>query len=185
MSIAPARVCPLCGVQDDLEPPVRLPNGGWQFACTAHTPAHVFEVSPEARVVAYASGLAGELGLHEDLPRCVIQGEPWVEYGIVEYRYGIAHPVEYRRLVDTYGHRSAARTGRYSASVFLASTLGRLARAGLLVLSFGPGTGYWSYDSEISYWAAPPGPVDGERQTWEQFARAENLDPQKWPLAQS
>ena len=37
-------------------------------------------------------GKAAELGLYEDLLRCVVPGEPFVEYGIVERRYEELRP---------------------------------------------------------------------------------------------
>jgi hypothetical protein len=119
-----------------------LPEGGWQFVCDGHPEPYLFEVTEKSDKTQYPDGLAADLGLYDDLPKCVTDPGKFVEYGIVEYRYGIAHPKEYGQLLQTYGHRMR-RLGKYTSSMFLASVLGRLAAEGALRLKMGeaPATG--------------------------------------------
>src|SRR3954454_22881718 len=60
---------------------------------------------PEPPHAAGVSGLAAELGLHLELP-AALNSYPgqWVEYGLVERAYAQAHPEDFRRLVQRYGH---------------------------------------------------------------------------------
>lgn len=166
----PSTVCPLCGGQDYLE-----------FVCHGPHGAYTFMAKGKGTATAYPEGLAPDLGLYESLPLCVRVDEGPAEYGVVEYRFGTAYPHEYRQLVTTYGHRSASPGKQYSASAFLAATLGRLAREGALVLTWGKGTGYWSYNDPISYWARSDA-TSQSRLTWAQFAAGAGLDPLVWPL---
>src|SRR5262245_54220895 len=101
----PSVVCPMCALQDHLRPPTSVPEGGWQFICEGHTPPWLFEVTSKTEETKYPSGVAADLGLYDDLPKCVSDPGTFVEYGIVEYRYSTAHPSEYDHLVRTYGHR--------------------------------------------------------------------------------
>ena len=179
----PARqVCPLCGSDDAIEVETLAP-GAWRYTCGnerrhgARGPWSWIgrEVSsPEEDVV---EGKAAELGLYDDLPRCLVAGEPFVEYGIVEYRYSKLRPSTYKRLIDDYGH---TRQGpkKYTASAFIASALSRLADLSELTFFVGPATGYWSYNSTISYWALAPGPEESARLTYQEFATQIGIDPQ-------
>jgi hypothetical protein len=141
---------------------------------------YIFEVTPDDQVTDYPAGFAAELGLYEDLPPLITDPTAKIEYGIVEYRYGTAHPKEYRRLLDTYGHTSMAPR-RYTTSSFIGGVLGRLFAYGDLDGDFGPATGYWSYNSIISYlW--PTSATPDRRLTWKEFAVDQGLDPLEWPL---
>lgn len=103
-----------------------------------------------------ATGLAAELGLHTELPAAIASyGSRWVEYGLVERAYALAQPGDFRRLVAQYGHSHVAPS-QYTASAYLARTLGDLSRHGAVVLHVGRGTGRWSYNTDISYWSLPP-----------------------------
>jgi hypothetical protein len=122
-------------------------------------------------------GKMGELGLYEDLPRCLVTGEPYVEYGVVEYRYCTLRPNVYAQLIQDYSH---TRLGpkEYTASAFIASALGRLADRGEVLYQEDKATGYWSYNGILSYWALPPGPEEsGARLTYKEFAIGKGLDP--------
>ena len=54
---------------------------------------------------AEGSGLAREVGMYDALPTCLVPGEPWAEYGIVERRYRDRHPDAFAAVVERYGHR--------------------------------------------------------------------------------
>ena len=112
------------------------------------------------------SGLMAELGLATELP-AVLKGHVgrWVEYGVVEHDYAAANPEDFARLVDRYGHTAVAAK-KYTTSAFLALALGELSRRGTLLCRFGPATGRWSYNSQVSYWALPPEPTWDERLSW-------------------
>jgi hypothetical protein len=123
-------------------------------------------------------GKTAELGLYEDLPRCLVKGEAFVEYGVVEYRYSQLRPDVYQRLLDDYSHTRIERHKPYTASVFIALALGRLADVGDVLYRVGPATGYWAYNEVISYWALPPGPAEGgDPLSWETFATEAGLNP--------
>lgn len=184
MAAPPSVVCPLCGTQDDLETPTPLPDGAWQFVCRGfHQPSpYGFETSADQKLAPHPEGLAAELGLWEDLPKLLSVGEPWVEYGIVEYRYALAHPVEYGMLVEKYGH-TAGGPKKFTASAFIARTLGHLAADDIVAASFHPGTGYWKHNNPISFWVDPASFLtsDSDVITWQQFAEKEGFDPLDWP----
>lgn len=160
----PSRVCPLCGHQDYIEPPTPLPDDLWLFTCSGpHDPSpYDFLVAPETSPLGYPEGFAAELGLDDDLPDLLVDGEPFIEYGIVEYRYARAHPDEYAQIVDRYGH-TAYGLKKYTASAFIAGTLGRLARGGDAFYADGKATGYWKFNGRISHWANRPDEVPGVR----------------------
>ena len=71
------------------------------------------------------------------------------------------HPRVFAELVSAYGHRFLFTSGQrpassYTMSMYLARTLGQLARTGAVELRIDQATGYWSYNSSISWWAMPP-----------------------------
>ena len=113
-------------------------------------------------------GLAGELGLHIELPAAVGSfGGAWVEYGLIERAYALARPDDFATLIARYGHTHQA-PARYTASSYLGRTLGQLAKTGYLAYRSGPGTGRWSYDDEVGYYTAPTSPAAWEnRLTWD------------------
>lgn len=185
----PARqVCPLCAsdelVVESIGPMV------WRYTCPNRRHAggsFSWQGTATDRLdEAAVEGKTADLGLYEDLPHCLVPGEPFVEYGIVEHRYSELRPVVYRQLVDDYSHTRIQRNKPYTASVFIASALGRLADRGEVLYKGGPATGHWVYNEVISYWALPPGPEsDADILTWERFrigARPGpiSLKPQSW-----
>ena len=112
------------------------------------------------------SGLSAELGLAVDLVAVVGQlGHRWVEYGVVERAYALAHPREFAILVDRYGHTAVAPK-RYTASSFLGRALGELSVKGDLSFRYGPATGRWDYNSRISWWCLPPAREWSEDGSW-------------------
>ena len=95
----------------------------------------------------------------------------------MEHRYSQLRSDVYTKLLERYGH---TRLGpkQYTASAFIAKTLGSLADRGEILYREGPATGYWKYNSAISYWALPP-EIQDDRPllSYEEFAVSEGLDP--------
>ncbi|WP_344735561.1 hypothetical protein [Nocardioides fonticola] len=111
------------------------------------------------------SGLAEELGLPQDLPVVLAGlGDGWFEYGLVERAYADAHPEEFAIMVEKWGHTAIA-SAKYTCSSYIAGVLGGLSRLGEIAYHDGRGTGRWSYNSSISYWASEPQPWS-TRTTW-------------------
>lgn len=110
--------------------------------------------------------LATDLGLAVELPAALatFRGQ-WVEYGVVEHAYAAANPKDFALLVQRYGH-SAVNRGQYTASAFLARTLGDLSRSGDVLFHEGPATGRWSYNGKISWWALAPEPQWSPETSW-------------------
>jgi hypothetical protein len=130
----PARqVCPLCSRDDQIDITAIGP-GVWRLTC--HSSRHpdgpyTWQATATERVNEPAmEGKTAELGLYEDLPRCLVKGEAFVEYGVVEHRYSQLRPDVYQRLLDDYSHTRIERHKPYTASVFIALALGRLADVG-------------------------------------------------------
>lgn len=173
--------CPFHADEDVAGVPVtdgtpEAPPGTYVFTCdrasdhpsgTEHSWVHV----PELKVPG-VSGLAEELGLGVDLPRILadFRGR-WVEYGVVEEAYAAAHPENFALLVQKYGHTTLEKT-TYSASTFLARTLGNIGRGGAIAFWWGPATGRWAYNSNISWWALPPAPPKDSRLSWEDTGKS-------------
>jgi hypothetical protein len=178
------QVCKLCAHDDEV---TMLPIGDgseWAFTCTAttgHSAPYVWTVKVE-RGMAGREGITAELGLYDDLPRCVRVGDPWIEHGILEHRYKLLRPdVYFDELLPRYGH-VALKSKRYTTSVFIASALGQLMREGALAWQYAPATGLWNYNHKISFWALPPAPPLEERLTWAEFAGREGLDSKVWDV---
>lgn len=184
MSLPPSRVCPLCASQDSFDPPTPLPEGGWQFTCRGSHGLYVFEVNEDDKVSPYPEGLASDLGLYEILTSLISADDELIEYGVVEYKFGLRHRKEYDRIVGIYGHGWFNEGRKYTASSFIAGVLGRLYSYGELGGEFGPATAYWNYNSTISYWC-PAGAQPASTVTWQGFAEAHDLDPYSWPLLAS
>jgi hypothetical protein len=186
--------CPRCFSFDDVRPPRRLPDGRTEYTCTGEhdgagpytwsTAPAVADVpagrtSPARRSGARTAGPARSSSnaetaavdeLLEPLLACVNPGEPFVEYGVVEYRFRLARPDLFVAHVRERGHLMlGTRRGLVSAStVRFAKALARLERSGELVSVKGPGTGAWRHDQSIGYWARPPRP-SGPLLTWSMF----------------
>jgi hypothetical protein len=186
--------CPRCFSFDDVRPPRRLPDGRIQYTCTGdHDGAGTHTWAADAAVADAPAGrtpTARQSGartpaaprsrrnaddsateqLLEPLLACVNAGEPFVEYGVVEYRFRLAHPDLFVAHVRELGHLMlGARRGQTSTSTArFTKALGRLERSGELVTVKGPGTGAWRHNQSISYWARPPRPA-GPLLTWSMF----------------
>lgn len=178
--------CPLCGDDEDVVA-VDLGGGLLEYPCqrTRHDGGAFVWTRVSAQLGApdrdarEGTGLAAELGMYDDLPQCLIAGEPWVEYGIVERRYREAWPDAFAKVVERYGHSDRQHKRRYTASAYTAMILGALRDRGRVVSMGrpGPATGFWSYNSTVHYWALPPGPPTNTMLTYEQWTRAHGRDP--------
>ncbi|OHV56977.1 hypothetical protein BCD48_43540 [Pseudofrankia sp. BMG5.36] len=167
--------------------PRRLPDGALLFECpltTGHiepgplrwlkdappppapSPAKGAAGSGNGRGSGGSSGLAKELDLGVELPAALAEYRGrWVEYGVLEHTYARRRPDDFARLVEIYGHTTiAAKT--YTSSSYLAGRLGDLARHGKVVLRFGPATGRWDYNPEISWWTLSPTPDWADCTSW-------------------
>jgi hypothetical protein len=180
MRSVPSPVCPLCASGNELDTPVTLPEGGWQFVCRASHGPYVFDLDSDSQVVPYPEDLAADLAICDDLRTLVTNEFQRVEYGIVEHMYGTNHRKKYDKLIGIYGH-AATTPSTYTASSFIASVLGRLHVLGDLNSALSLATGYWSENVAVSYWC--PGDVEPvPKKTWEAFAVERDIDPMSWPL---
>lgn len=186
--------CPRCFSFDDVRPPRRQPDGRMEYVCdgehdsagpytwstappVAETPAGRTTTgrkpgarTPGAGRSSRNSDDAALDELLEPLLACVRAGEPFVEYGVVEYRFRTARPDLFVAQVRERGHvMLGARSGAASTSTArFVKALRRLQESGQLIMIKGPGTGAWRYDQSISYWARPPRPA-GPLLTWSMF----------------
>ncbi len=185
LPLPPRAVCHLCGNDEEITVTGLAIPGRWLYICSAIGKFHVEPYQwniPCEQPLAAGDGITAELGLYDDLPRCVTPGEPWVEYGIVEHRYKRLRPdVYYDELLPRYGHTKIGPK-RFTTSSFIAAALGHLERDGILAWSQTKATGYWAYNGVISSWAVPPEPPADQRLTWVEFAGDQGLDPQDWVL---
>lgn len=176
---APSKqVCPLCG-RDDTVVQLGVKDGKWLYRCS-NPKKHPEPLDWASADVAPAEddrepGVMEEFGLFQDLPHCLNAGEPFVEYGVVEYRYRQLRPDTFSEIVAKYGHRAIEMGRPYTTSGFLASALRILANRGEVELRWGPATGFWTYDGTVGYWALAPASSDALL-TWEEFAAREGLD---------
>jgi hypothetical protein len=106
--------------------------------------------------------------LLEPLLACVRPGEPFVEYGVVEHRFRLDYPALFAAHVADRGHVMLAPKVATASGVRFGVALGRLARTGELVSKYGPATGAWSYNGQVTYWARPPAP-GGADLSWQAY----------------
>lgn len=177
-------VCALCGTDDGVTT-LRLGEGVWEHTCRStdgHPQSRTWQEDHSGVDELGLEGLAQEWGLYDDLPLCLLAGDPFVEYGIVEHRYRSANPSRYAFLLRRYGHTSIAPSP-YTTSSFIAGALGRMASAGLVAPGvFGPATGYWAYNTQISYWALPGLEGSVATLTWKAFAEGRGVNADQWVL---
>jgi hypothetical protein len=175
------QVCPF-HADEDVPGTLLNDEGAYTFACdrsTGHpTPGpHTWMQAPEPADMPELTELAQELRLDVELPAAIaLYPGRWVEYGVVEAAYASANPHDFARLVERYSHTAIAPT-QYSASAFIAATLGRLSRTGHVLFHAGPATGRWSYNGKISWWALPPEPAWEARTSWVDLDRAMDYVP--------
>lgn len=162
--------CPKCFRADDVTWQ-RLPDHMLAYTCSArHDGAGPHDwVGTEAAMLnddAAPEGVTDEL--LEPLSACVEAGEPYVEYGVVEYRLRQRYPELFRAHVRDRGHVLTGTQLATASSVRFGVGLWRLARTGELISRSGPATGAWSYNGQVTYWARPPAP-SGDPLTWSAF----------------
>src|SRR4051812_1918410 len=90
----PSVICPLCALQDELEYTF-LGDGAWAITCYGHDPSYEFSSSSDNELLGGAGGVAEEFGLAELLLASLRGDGAYEEYGIIEYRFGLANPGEY------------------------------------------------------------------------------------------
>jgi hypothetical protein len=118
-------------------------------------------------------------GLYDDLLLCVSAGEPWLEYGIIEYRYRLQFPSKFRDLVEERGHRNFP-VGNFTASKLIGQAAGILVARGQLVQHVGTkGSGFWHYNDPTYWYAVPPPPSTSKLVTWVQYLDGALGDPKR------
>lgn len=176
-----SRTCPRCFTSDEVTQQKSI-DGLWTFTCDYRTKhedgvPHVWDDSnePGSSDGDVRQSLSPYLG---PLRACLLPDEPYVEYGIVEWRFRSIAPRLFADLVAEHGHtRLNPIPSKKSTSAYLAQALGLLAADGELVRVYGTATGTWSYNGQVTYWAVPPGPPATSRLTWKQFAEQSGIDP--------
>ena len=179
MAHTPQRqVCPICGHDDDVTTMPGDAERTWDYTCLAD--GHNWTVKADTGLVG-RTGITAEWDLYDDLPKCLTPGEPWVEHGVVEFRYKTGFPdVYFEKILPRYGHVGLQGSKRYTASSFIAQALRQLEREGVLARSYRRATGFWAYNHRVSYWSLAPGPTSDDDITWQNFALAKKLDPNEW-----
>lgn len=160
--------CEQCFTADDVTYQ-RLPDRAVLYTCSRdHGAAGPHTWVRSLKDLAVPEDLAAE-GVTDDLldplSSCLIDGEPYVEYGVVEFRLRERFPKLFLAHVRERGHVLLGPKAFTASSVRFGVALGRLAQSGELVSEYGPATGAWKYNSQITYWARPPAP-EGEPLTW-------------------
>ncbi len=118
---------------DEWSAGVRQQDGTYAHSCdrTVGHPGggtwHWLEV-PQPKDTDGLTGLAEELNLESELPAALAAlGAGWWKYGLVERSCASRCPDGWARMVEQWGHTAIAAK-RYTASSYLAGTLGRLSR---------------------------------------------------------
>ena len=177
------QVCPLCASDEDYVAEIEGP-GLWRLTCTggpSSTHPYTWVTTGQGPFDhTEQDGLSTAYGLYDDLLAVISHTDPWMEYGIIEYRYALAQPDTYAQIVDRYGH-VAITPKRYTASSFIGAALGKLRRDGDLSYKTCTATGRWAYNSQISAWATNPAPTSPDVLTWVDFALERGFDPDVWP----
>ena len=162
--------CPRCFRDNDVSWQ-RLPDHMIMYICSGGhggSGPHPWVASQQSQVTegAAAEGVTDEL--LEPLLACVVPGEPFAEYGVVEYRFRVAHPSLFRAHVREQSHVLTGKRLFTASGIRFGVALGRLARSGELLSRYGPATGAWAYNGQMTYWAVPPQPR-GNSLTWAAF----------------
>lgn len=126
-------------------------------------------------------GISHQLGLYGDLLATFTRSEPYLEYGIVEFRYAIANLANYKHIVSLYSHTGFGAPVAYTASALIGAALGKLGGEGLLVRRTCPATGFWKYNGVLNAWALPPDPADNNTLLWADYAAQAGIAADTWP----
>lgn len=161
------QTCPRCFRSDDVSFQ-RLPDRVVEYTCASRHdgdgPHHWYASLDDA-----TGRHEGEEGVTDELldplSSCISADDPWLEYGIVEYRFRERFPELFADHVRARGHRMFGDRVTASAVRF-ASALGRLSERGELVKKYGPATGAWA-PQDVTYWARPPAPA--RQMTWSEW----------------
>jgi hypothetical protein len=174
--------CPACYSADDVSADRAPDNAGFLYTCVNNRrhddgrPA-VWQADPEAgeRSTALGDGVLSDL--YEPLLATLRSGEPYLEHGIVEQRLReIAWDV-FARHVDEAGHVAFGAI-RNTASNRIGMALGQLRARGLVVDRRLPGTGSWSFNPDIGYWALAPAVPGVGVLTWLEYSHGLGRDPE-------
>lgn len=174
--------CDKCFSADDVSWQ-RLPDKMVRYTCSgSHDGAgpHSF-VRSAVQVNNYSESVSEGVTdeLLDPLMACIELGEPLLEYGIVEYRLRQRFPALFAAHVADRGHVLTGATVATASSVRFGVALGRLADSGDLVSVYGPATGAWKYNGQVTYWARPPKP--SQMQSWVEFCQQIGRDPEWQP----
>lgn len=173
---------PECHYADDVSLE-RIPNGLVRYTCVGrHGDGQdfIWEMTQKQASEGRAGGSAGAgvtADLFDPMLACVIPGEPFVEYGIVEYRLSQQYPELYRAHIAERGHVMLAPSRVTAPNSRFGPTLVRLAAVGLLTRIFERATGAWSYNGRTTYWARP-GTAANRVVTWEQYCLEHGRTPE-------
>lgn len=167
-------ICPECHYADDVTLE-RLAGGIVRYTCAArHPDGHEFiwEMTLERAAVGAApsSGTGVTAELYDPMLQCVLPDEPFVEYGIVEYRLSQRYPDLYRAHIAERGHVMLEPSRVTASNSRFGPTLVRLAANGLLTRIFDRATGAWSYNGRTTYWARP-GTATTRTLTWDRYCQ--------------
>ncbi|GLW90021.1 hypothetical protein [Actinokineospora globicatena] len=156
--------CPRCFSADDVRPPRRLPDQVLQYRCLNRVHGdHEWLTTRQAvqPLGTVEEGVTDEL--LDPLSRCVEPGDPFLEYGVVEHRLRTRYPDLFAAHVAEQGHSMFGPRPYTASSVRFGVALGRLERMGELVSEYGPATGAWRHNGQVTYWARTP---TTDRLTW-------------------
>jgi hypothetical protein len=150
--------CPLCASDENTVE--EITEDGRMFAVCSDASEHgvdgfVWEPTPTKLSNTRGDGLGNELEIWDKLLECVPVDGSSHPYGDVEGRLFERYPGEARVLQERYGHRwreGKKSVNQFSMSVYLAARLSELADEKLLIKTYGPAEGPWSYNGIISHW---------------------------------
>ncbi len=174
-------VCPMCSYDDSI---IEFLDDGKQtlYCEDCDYPWTPTQRSNGRSNLEARGGIGEEWGVYDALIQCVDDSDQWLEYGIIEHRYKLAHPSTYTQMVRRWGHTTQGKT-KYSASSFLGGCLGRLATEGAIsTRRHRITTGYWSYLPEVTHAAGVPAPPDDAFLSWHTYATQHALNPNTWDL---
>src|SRR4051794_21112311 len=98
MTTPPRLTCSKCFRDEDVQQPVRLDDGSYQYTCTANHGTdgpHTWSQRIEHLVLPSGSGSAGEAetdDLLDPLLKVLATQDRWLEYGVVEHKLRQAAP---------------------------------------------------------------------------------------------
>ena len=149
--------CPLCA--SDERTSIESADDGREFAvCMAKAHGEngwVWEATPRRTHSRRGDGLGLQLDIWDKLLECV-PAEGTHSYGVVEDMFFERYPGDAVTLQERYGLRwrdGNKPANQFSMSSYLAARLSELADEQILVKTFGPAEGEWSYNGAISHWA--------------------------------